>query len=137
MTPKLLPCLPAPFVRQPASPQDAAATQGTGFLIACMLWAGAVVCIKRYNRSLSRLAQQFGDIRRDPPRLVLRELLGRRSPAGLILEIDIGERVAAVVAHDKHASNSSIDQSGGKRRAESNRRHAPGVLLPSPDKRES
>jgi len=103
-----------------------------------MLWAGAVVCIKRYNRSLSRLAQQFGDIRRDPPRLVLRELLGRRSPAGLILEIDAGERLAAVVAHDKtRASNSSIDQSGGKRRAESNRRHAPGVLLPSPDKRES
>jgi hypothetical protein len=47
---------------------------------------------------------QLGDIRRDPPRLVLREQLGRRSPAGLILEIDIGKR-AAVIA-----------DGGGKRR---------------------
>ena len=42
--------------------------------------------------------RQLG-IRRAPPRLILGEQLGRRSPAELILEIDIGERLAAVVAN--------------------------------------
>jgi hypothetical protein len=37
----------------------------------------------------------------DPPRLILRQQLRRRSPAGLIFEIDIRKRLAAVVAHDK------------------------------------
>jgi hypothetical protein len=50
-------------------------------------------------------------------RVSFAEQLGRRSPAGLMLEIDIGERLAAMVAHDEHASNSSIDQGGGKRRS--------------------
>jgi hypothetical protein len=36
-----------------------------------------------------------------PPRLVLGEQLGRRPPAGLILEINIRKRPAAVVTHDK------------------------------------
>ena len=44
---------------------------------------------------------RFNRIRRDPPRLVFREQLGSRSPARLILEIDIRKRLAAVVAHDK------------------------------------
>jgi hypothetical protein len=45
--------------------------------------------------------RQLGDVGSDAPRLVLREQLGRRAPAGLILEIDIGKRLAAVVADDK------------------------------------
>jgi len=44
---------------------------------------------------------QLGDIRRDPPRLIFREQLGRRSPAGLVLEVDIGELLTVVIAHHK------------------------------------
>jgi hypothetical protein len=33
-----------------------------------------------------------GYIRRDPPRLVFGEQLGRRAPAQLVLEIDVGVR---------------------------------------------
>ena len=40
----------------------------------------------------------FAAIRRG---LVLREQLGRRSPAGLIFEIDIGKLLAVVVARDQ------------------------------------
>jgi hypothetical protein len=40
-------------------------------------------------------------IRRDPSRPILAEQLGRRSPPGLIVEIDIGKRLSAAVAHDK------------------------------------
>jgi hypothetical protein len=46
------------------------------------------------------------NIRRDPPRLVVGEQLGGRSPAGFILEIDISERLFmgdAVVAPAKTA----------------------------------
>jgi hypothetical protein len=35
--------------------------------------------------------RQFRDIRRDPPGLIFGEQLCRRSPARLVLEIDIGE----------------------------------------------
>jgi hypothetical protein len=35
--------------------------------------------------------RQLGDIRRDAPRFILREQLGRRSAARLFLEIGIGE----------------------------------------------
>jgi hypothetical protein len=37
----------------------------------------------------------------NPPRLVLREQLGGRSPAGLLLEINVSELLAATVNHDK------------------------------------
>jgi hypothetical protein len=45
--------------------------------------------------------RQLRDIGRDPPRLVFAEQLGGRSPAGLILEINIGELLAAVIADNK------------------------------------
>ena len=45
--------------------------------------------------------RQLRDIRRDPSRLVFAEQLSRRSPPRLILEIDIGERLSVVVAHDE------------------------------------
>jgi hypothetical protein len=38
---------------------------------------------------------------RDPPRLVFGEQLSYRSPARLILEIDVSELLAVGVAHDK------------------------------------
>ncbi len=52
---------------------------------------------------LSRPQQlrQLGEVRRDPPRLVAREQLSRRSSARLVLEIDVGERLPASVAHDE------------------------------------
>jgi hypothetical protein len=37
---------------------------------------------------------------RDPPRLVAREQFGRRSPARLILEIDVRNLLSVVVTHD-------------------------------------
>jgi hypothetical protein len=44
---------------------------------------------------------QLRNIRRNPPRLVFGEQLGRLSSARLILEINIGKLLAVVVAHDK------------------------------------
>jgi hypothetical protein len=44
---------------------------------------------------------EFSNIHRDPPRLVLREQLRRRSPARLILEIDIRQPLPGAVDHDK------------------------------------
>ena len=40
----------------------------------------------------------LGNIRRDPPRLIFAEQLGRRSSAWLFLEIDVGELLAAAIA---------------------------------------
>ena len=45
--------------------------------------------------------RQLGDIRRDPSRLVFCEQLGRRSPARLILEIDISQLLFGALDHDK------------------------------------
>ena len=42
---------------------------------------------------------QLGDVHRDPPRLISRQQLCRRSPAGLLL--DIRQRVAVGVLHDE------------------------------------
>ena len=43
----------------------------------------------------------LGDIAGDPSRLILAEQLGCRSAPRLILEIDVSELLAVVVAHDK------------------------------------
>jgi len=43
--------------------------------------------------------RQLGDVRRDPPRFVAREQLGCRSPAGLVLEVDIG--LAATIPNNE------------------------------------
>jgi hypothetical protein len=45
--------------------------------------------------------QQLRHVGRNPPRLVFGEQFGRRAPAGLILEIDIGQLLPGVVGHDK------------------------------------
>jgi hypothetical protein len=45
--------------------------------------------------------RQLGDIRRDPPRLILTEQLGCRSSPRLVLEINIGELLSVVIADDK------------------------------------
>jgi hypothetical protein len=65
-----------------------------------------------------RLAQQFQqlrDIRCDPPRLVFGEQLGGRTPAGLLLEIDIGKLLVVAVAHDQAREISKMQN--GKRRS--------------------
>jgi hypothetical protein len=48
--------------------------------------------------------RQLNNIRRNPLRLVFGQKLGRRSPPRLVLEIDIGERLSAVIADDKVGS---------------------------------
>jgi hypothetical protein len=55
-------------------------------------------------------------IRRNAPRLIFGEQLGRRLPARLILEIAIGERLTVVVAHDK-ADWLLLDRSGRRQAA--------------------
>jgi hypothetical protein len=59
--------------------------------------------------------RQLGDVRRDPPRLIAGQQLRRRSPAGLILEIDVGERLAGVVLHDEAGVRFLDDPRGGRR----------------------
>jgi hypothetical protein len=44
--------------------------------------------------------RQLGDIGGDPPRLVFGEQIGCRSPAGLLLEIDVGGPLAVCVANE-------------------------------------
>jgi len=43
--------------------------------------------------------RQLGDVHRGAPRLVFAEQLGRRSPAGLLLEVDI--RLAATIPNNE------------------------------------
>jgi hypothetical protein len=47
---------------------------------------------------LPQQLRQLGDVRRDPMRLILAEQLGCRASPRLILEIDIRELLAIVVA---------------------------------------
>ena len=52
----------------------------------------------------SGLAQQFrllGDVASDPPRVDVGRQVRRGAPAGLLLEVDIGERVAVLVFDDE------------------------------------
>ena len=52
---------------------------------------------------VSRLAQQLrqlGDVHGDAPRFIAGEQLRRRAPTGLLLEIDVGERLPVVIADD-------------------------------------
>jgi hypothetical protein len=54
------------------------------------------------------------------------EQLGRRSPARLVLELDVSELLAVVIAHDIAGVNSSTDQGGGSgvcRQSRSDRKH--------------
>jgi hypothetical protein len=56
------------------------------------------------SRRVGLFSQQGGQLRNircDQPRLIAREQAGSRSPAGLILEIDIRQCLPVVVAHDE------------------------------------
>ena len=43
----------------------------------------------------------LSEIATNPPRLIFGEQLGCRSPPRLVLEIDVGELLAVVIAHDE------------------------------------
>jgi hypothetical protein len=47
------------------------------------------------------IARQLRRVRRDPPRLILREQLGRRPPPRLFFEIDVGQLLPAAVFHNE------------------------------------
>ena len=51
-------------------------------------------------RPLQQL-RQLGDVGGDAPRLVAGEEVGGSAPAGLLLEIDVGERLPVGVADDE------------------------------------
>ncbi len=87
-----------------------------------------------------RLAQhlrQLGEVRRHSSRLVASEQLGRRSPAGLILEVEIGERLPGTVADDEAGVVRLIDRPGRREAAHgSDERHfrfAPKATLGHPE----
>ena len=50
------------------------------------------------RRRPAQQLRQLGDVGGDPPHLVAGEELGRRSPTGLLLAIDVGERLPVGVA---------------------------------------
>jgi hypothetical protein len=66
-------------------------------------------------------------VRRDPPRLVFCQQLGRGSPARLLLKVDIGQLLAAAVLHDK-AGFQFLDRPG---RREAARHHFGRYSTPS------
>ena len=76
--------------------------------------AGAALRISGYSGRLVQQLRQLRDVRGDAPRLVARHQSRCRSPARLILEIDIRQRVPGVVLHDEAIS--STIHGGGKRR---------------------
>ena len=72
------------------------------------LWTPFVLPLSRALFDL-RVAWLF---RSDPPGLVLREQLGRRSPARLLLEIEIAEILPAGVFHDEGIVADLFDRPG-------------------------
>ena len=62
--------------------------------------------------------RQLRNIGRDPAGLVAREQIGGRATAGVLLEVDVGERVAFAVLdyEEQEAFASSMSHGGGKRR---------------------
>ena len=50
---------------------------------------------------MTQYFKQLGGVRGDPPGLVAGEELGRRAPARLLLEIDVGERLPVAIANDE------------------------------------
>jgi hypothetical protein len=71
-----------------------AAGQGTS-------WDALFSFQRQRVRSAPQWLWQLGDVCRDPPRLILGKQFRRRSPPWLVLEIDIGECLAAMVADDE------------------------------------
>jgi hypothetical protein len=61
-------------------------------------------------------SSHLSDIRRNPPRLVFREQLGRRSPARLILIINVPELLPVAINHDEGRTD-ILDRSGRREAA--------------------
>ena len=51
--------------------------------------------------SVSQQPRQLGDVGGDSPGLVIGEQFGRRASSGLVIEVDVGERLAVAVADDE------------------------------------
>jgi hypothetical protein len=62
------------------------------------------------------MLRHLGDIHSNPPRLVLREHLGRHPPLRFILIIDVSELLPVAVLHNEGSAIISTVQGGGKRR---------------------
>jgi hypothetical protein len=60
--------------------------------------------------------RQLGDVRRDPPRLILSEQLGGRSAAGLLFEIDERQFLPGAILHYE-AGFQFIDRPGRREAA--------------------
>src|SRR5271169_2706069 len=59
-------------------------------------------CLSRLSAALEQL-RQLGDVGGDLARLIACQQLGYRTPAGVILEIDVRERLAFPIPHDDAA----------------------------------
>jgi hypothetical protein len=66
--------------------------------------SGGLLLINLFAQQL----RQLGDIRRDPPRLVAGQELGRGAPTGLILEIDMRERLPVVIGRRQKVRRSAV-----------------------------
>ena len=53
------------------------------------------------RKLLAQKGRQLGDVRRDPARFIAAQKLCRRTPAGLILAIDVAKRLPGSIANDK------------------------------------
>src|SRR6202795_3735295 len=78
--------------------------------------AGRIWRARNVLQYLPRHAWQLGNVHRDKERLVAREQLCARSPAGLILLIDMRQRLLVVVAHDE-AGGAFLDRPGRREAA--------------------
>jgi hypothetical protein len=63
------------------------------------------------HHAVAKQPRQLHNVRRDPPRGVLREQLGRRSPAGLVLEINIAKLLpVGVVLHHEGGTDGAVTE---------------------------
>ena len=89
------------------------ATESASGRLICSRYAAMLgVGLRRFRQQL----RQLGDVRGDAPSLISGEQLGRSSPAGLLLEIEVGERVAAMIADDEAGVGSADHRAAGPER---------------------
>ena len=81
-----------------------------------MKCAAAILSRLAFRRPPAQQVRQLGDVGGDAPSLIFGQQVGGRLSAGIVLEVEIAERLTVLVA-EKHALfNSSTVERGGKRR---------------------
>ena len=76
--------------------------------------------LARGCRLSAQQLRQLGEVCRRPPRLVAGEQLRRRSPTGLVLEVEVAERLPGAVADDEAGVVVLLDRPGRREAAHGN-----------------